>query len=189
MNKIFYWFKIFRRLEKLATEAFVLENAAADKQALISFRKTAGQIVSILSGETDNIITFPVANPSPTAPDIIDFDGTVLEIKQRHPSKLSRLIVNFVLSNSHNSAVQITVNLRVSTDGGITYPIIANTETFSVLPKSGSSNATIFPSIGEWVSPQPSIVPVHLKVQVFSSVSGVISVEPGTTFNLNGLYI
>lgn len=164
------------------------DTSVADSQALVSFRKVAPQVVSTLSGEADNIITFSVANPMPTAPSILDFDGTILEVKQRHPLKLSPLTINFVLSNSHNAGVSVTVILRVSVDGGATYPVIANTETFNVLPKSGSTDSSAFPYIGEWVSPQPSLVSVFLKVQVFASVAAVVSVNSGSVFNLNGVY-
>lgn len=159
-----------------------------DKQALISFRKVAPQVITTDSGEFDNEITFPVANPSPTASSVMDFDGTVLTISERHPTKLSRLIVDLVTANSHNASVTITVNLLVSVDGGTTFPIVANTQTFPLLPKSGSSDSVVFPSIGEWVSPQPSGVPVKLKVQIFADVTSVVSVESGSTFNLDGAH-
>jgi hypothetical protein len=159
-----------------------------DKQALISFRKVVGQLVTDLSTELDNIITFPIANPMPTAPTVLDFDGTILSILQRHPTKNSRILYNFVLTNSSNSAVNVTVNIRASIDGGLTYPVIANTETFPMLPKSGGDNASSFPSIGEWISDQPSLVPVFVKVQVFADITNVVTVEPGSTLNLDGRY-
>jgi len=163
-------------------------NTGDDRQALVNNRKTAPQAIGTLSGETDNIITFPVPNPSPTAPTVMNFDGTILSVLQRHPSKFSELQTLFVFSNSGNSSVNITVNLRVSIDGGVTFPLIVNTETFSMLPKSGATPSTIFAAINEWVSPMPSTVPVFLKVQAFASLAGVVNVEPGSVFVLKGVY-
>jgi len=160
-----------------------------DKQALISFRKIAGQLVTNLFGETDNIITFPVAVVSSTAVSIMDFDGTVFEVKQRHPAKYSPLGVLLVLTNTHNSGVNVTINLRKSTDGGATYPTIANTETFPMLPKSGATDSSFAIPIGHWLLPKPESVPIFFKVQVFADVTNVVTIEAGSNLNANGVYI
>lgn len=157
-----------------------------DIQALVNNRKVAPQLVTTSSAEADNIITFPVPNPAPTDSAVIDFDGTILSILERHPLNFSELNAFFVLENSHNSGVNVTINFRVSTDGGTTFPTIVNSETFSMLPKSGSSSSTVFPTMNEWISPQPSSVPVFLKVQVFASVTNVVSVSAGSIFSVKG---
>lgn len=161
-------------------------NTGDNLQALVNHRKVAPQLVTNLSGEADNIITFPVPNPSPTAPLVMDFDGSILSVLKRHPTDFSELNLILALSNSHNSGVNVTINMRVSTDGGATFPIIVNTETFSMLPKAGPNNSSAFPFMNEWISPMPSQVPVFLKIQVFADVTNVVNVEPGSVFVIKG---
>jgi len=175
-------------VRKLIMPDFDVSPGNREFQALINNRKTAPQVVSTLSGENDNIITFPVPNPLPTAPTVINFDGTILSILQRHPTKFSELNAFFVFTNSHNSSVNVTVNFRVSIDGGATFPIIANSETFPMLPRSGAVPSSVFPAMNEWVSPQPSIVPVLFKIQVFADVAGVVTVEPGCVLAVKGIF-
>ena len=113
---------------------------------------------------------------------------SILFLEKRHPTLHTFFSVFFYLSNSNNAAVSATINFLGSTDGGATYPILLRTRTVTVLPRSGSNLASAFPPLIAWIQPQPAVVPIQVKVQVFADVGGVLSVESGSTIGVNHFY-
>lgn len=156
-----------------------------DRHAVVGYRAMVSQIIGTLSGINDSIISFPVANAGVQAPAIIDFDGTTLEVKQRHPIKFGTTLVSLNFSNSDSAGKIITVNSQVSYDGGTNW-FIADTQTFSISSKSGAVNGYTSSVMSDYINPQPSTVPALARWQIFADGTGVSLMS--ASFNIKGRY-
>lgn len=177
-----------------ATDKVKLENLSGvntgdDFQALVNNRKTVGQLlVSTLPDIVSNRITFPIPNPSPTDPLVLDFNGTFASVFQRHPHNFSEMDVMLILENSDSAPIPIVINVLASLDG-INFNINVNSFPFTLNPRSGPADpSTAFLRVNEWVSPQPSTVPVYVLVEIIPSVANVVSVIAGSVFTIKGFH-
>jgi hypothetical protein len=163
--------------------------SGGDSQALINNRKTVSQLLtSILPDIVSNRITFPINNPAPTAPLVIDFNGTFATVFQRHPTKFSELNAILILENTDSNPVPIIINVLASLDG-INFNLNVNSFPFTLNPRSGPADpSTDTIIVNEWVSPQPSTVPVFVLIEIIPSVANVVSVIAGSVFTIKGVY-
>lgn len=146
-------------------------NDVIQKQAIVNFKAIAPQGLTTSTGINDGILDFPVVNIGVTQPTVIDFNGTELDIKERHSDKYGSIIASFNFSNTITTETTVVINEQVSYNAGVSWAIVSSV-TANIPRRVGGTNGFGSIMVLDYIEPTPAPIPTLVRYQAYASQSG-----------------